>query len=130
MNQPPNVPDPDGSTVAVTRQQVETLGMLVRLGWGLVAMGVSGGGWLAMLQFKLNAHDRSIAAHESDILAEKLWRADASAKAFTAYDWASNSAKLVDVLNLQERRLGKVEDSTARIEKNVEAMRTKLDAKP
>ena len=90
--------------------------------WILVAGAFALGGWVTVLQSKISTHDQITVENARAITEFALWKERTESSRFTTQD----GMKLMELVNLQDKRLTRTEDTTEQIKKSLDRIESKL----
>lgn len=105
------------------------LDWVVRLGIALILFGFGIGGWVMRLELRSGDLTASANKHESELTALAIWKAAADANRFTVQDFQRSSQIILDGVNGNDKRITRLEDGMARIEKLMERIESRLQPK-
>ena len=109
--------------------KLRTLDKVVQLGIALIAGAFALGLWVATLEFRVQTVDSTSQRDSQRIGDILLWKAETASNRYTTSDAARDKAIMLDMVNIQDKRLARTEDGFARLEKAIDRIETKIGSK-
>lgn len=106
---------------------MKRLDWVVRLGVALIAFGFAIGGWVMRLEIQQGSLANESKQHATELTALNLWQAKTDGNRFTLQDFSKSSQIILESINGNDKRITRLEDSLARVEKLMERIELKLE---
>ena len=106
--------------------KLSVLGRVVKLGYVLIGGAFAIGVWVTTLELRV----RDVPEIKTNLSSLLTWQATSQESKYTISDHSKYSALVQEILNNQDKRLQRLEDSTAAITKSLERIENKLGSKP
>jgi len=102
------------------------LDKIVKLGWALICGAFMIGCWVSILEIRSRAMSVQVERLTGNMEQVNLWKAEANGNRYTSPDHNRYAAEVQTTMNIADKRITRLEDSSVEIKKALDRIEVKL----
>lgn len=115
--------------MAQFESRLKILDLVVKLGWALLFGAFCLGVWASTLEFRLQEVHAQADHTEANAEGLMMWKAETNGNRYTSTEASKDKSLMLEMINIQDKRLARVEDIVTRMDKSLERIEVKLQTK-